>query len=553
MLLAGCWSAILWAALPEALAPVPRPRIEALAVDDQGQIDRAHDHLERLLGQSATKADLAEAYGELGALYLLYDLMAAAQPALENARALAPQRFDWHYYLAVLYSREGDLTRATESLVRCTQLRPSDLTTRIRLGRVLLARLMVGEAESEFEMALEIAPDSAAALAGIGQAALEREDAPRAVEHFHSALERQPDATALHHQLGLAYRKLGDHTAAVSHLKQNTYRPVEFPDPLMDRLSSRLQSARAYLKRGNRAAAEGRLDAALSDYRRGVEADPEDALLRYNLALALVRSGASSDALKHLRAAIEIDPDYRDAHFNLGALLSEQGDLAGAVHHLERAHAIDSSDATAHLQLARGLLALGRRAEGIQELRAVVDAATLQPRVAADAAVDLGRALAQEGDLPAAAQEYLRAVDLAPEKAEARFGAAMAMLLAGDDAAALRVLEAGVRELSGEIGLTHALARLLATSTASRVRNGERALLLAQSVFREQPSLDHAETLAMAYAETGDFESAVHWQREVVQRAQASGDADRVAVAQSRLTQYQQDQPVRAPWIGESH
>ena len=56
----------------------------------------------------------------------------------------------------------------------------------------------------------------------------------------------------------------------------------------------------------------------------------------------------------------------------------------------------------------------------------------------------------------------------------------------------------------------HGLVRLHAAAPDARIRDGNRALALARDlVAREQPNADLAEAMAMAMAETGQFEEAV--------------------------------------------
>jgi hypothetical protein len=60
------------------------------------------------------------------------------------------------------------------------------------------------------------------------------------------------------------------------------------------------------------------------------------------------------------------------------------------------------------------------------------------------------------------------------------------------------------------------LARILATSTEASLRNGPRALILSQTLFQKAPSPNVGETLAMALAETGDFEAAKTLQSQTI-------------------------------------
>ena len=121
-------------------------------------------------------------------------------------------------------------------------------------------------------------------------------------------------------------------------------------------------------------------------------------------------------------------------------------------------------------------------------------------------------------------------------------------MLGGSHGEAVRVLEASVELHPDELPLVHLLARVLATAPEAEVRDGERALEIAQRVFATQQSIEHAETIAMALAETGRFADAVAWQRDLVTRARSRLAPGAVAELEARLAQYERGEPVRAPW-----
>ena len=71
-----------------------------------------------------------------------------------------------------------------------------------------------------------------------------------------------------------------------------------------------------------------------------------------------------------------------------------------------------------------------------------------------------------------------------------------------------------------EVSFTHALARLLAASPDPSLRDGARALELAEQAIAE-PTLQRAETLAMSYAAAGRFDEAVQVQRDLIDQAKS--------------------------------
>lgn len=91
------------------------------------------------------------------------------------------------------------------------------------------------------------------------------------------------------------------------------------------------------------------------------------------------------------------------------------------------------------------------------------------------------------------------------------------------------------------------LAWLLATFPDESVRDAEAALEHAKRAcklteWKQSGSLD---TLAAAYAESGDFENAVRWQQEAITQSKNSEGSAHLEKYQSRLALYEAGQPFR--------
>jgi hypothetical protein len=82
------------------------------------------------------------------------------------------------------------------------------------------------------------------------------------------------------------------------------------------------------------------------------------------------------------------------------------------------------------------------------------------------------------------------------------------------------------------------------------VRDGGRAVVLAERVVAVEPTIDRGETLAMALAEAGRWEEAVARQRRVlVEEESKTGSASERR--RRRLALDEQRPPVRAPRRGQ--
>ena len=78
------------------------------------------------------------------------------------------------------------------------------------------------------------------------------------------------------------------------------------------------------------------------------------------------------------------------------------------------------------------------------------------------------------------------------------------------------------------------------------VRDGALAVRLARSVFEVKKIVPTAETLAMAYAEAGDFAKAIETQKQVIEMAKCTGDIAQLEPLRQRLAFYESGKPWRA-------
>jgi hypothetical protein len=83
------------------------------------------------------------------------------------------------------------------------------------------------------------------------------------------------------------------------------------------------------------------------------------------------------------------------------------------------------------------------------------------------------------------------------------------------------------------------LARLLAVTPDAALRNGQRALDLAMTVYERAAEPAHAETVAMALAELGRCAEALTWLRRGMADAERVGDGNEVRRLTGELPRYE--------------
>jgi len=156
--------------------------------------------------------------------------------------------------------------------------------------------------------------------------------------------------------------------------------------------------------------------------------------------------------------------------------------------------------------------------------------------------------LAFLGRFDEAEPEFAAVVAADPQNSAARRGEVTALILQERYGEARRKLEEGLSALPRDGQLAHTLARLVASAPDEAVRDGQLAVGLARKVFDIKRIVSTAETLAMAYAEAGNFERAAEVQKEAIEMAKTAADAAQLEPLRKRLAGYERGEA----WVAES-
>jgi tetratricopeptide (TPR) repeat protein len=510
------------------LLPIALPDLSGVHASVQEQLREAYRFLEIApqtgpsAGPSAkprqaepTRAERSEAYGTLGKLLMAAKYPDAAERCLRNAQSLAPDDFRWPYYLGQLFIGQGALAKAANPFEQVLSLRPNDVPTLVWLGYVHIELGHPEAAEPVLIRARTAAPDSAAVWYQLGRASLAKQEYGDAVRFLDEALRLNPEAAVIHYPLAMAYRGLGDLEKAQSNLDRTVGRggtaaTVTMADPLMADLNTILHSPEVFVDLAQQASARGDWAEAVAQLRKAIELAPDNALMRLYFAQALSRTGRPRDALAEIDKAIGLDPGLAPAHFMKAALLERSGREDQAIVEYTAAITVDPTFRESHFRLANALRRVGR--------------------------------------LDAALSSYRRVLELAPDSVDARFGEAMALVQLSRHAEARERFSDAMTRHPDEPAFSQALARLLAASPDPQVRDGQRAVELAQALTKQHQTTSVAETMAMALAAIGRFDAAVEWQRLAMSVAADAGHPEVAQRMAANLAHYQRHEPCRAPW-----
>jgi tetratricopeptide (TPR) repeat protein len=178
----------------------------------------------------------------------------------------------------------------------------------------------------------------------------------------------------------------------------------------------------------------------------------------------------------------------------------------------------------------------------IQTLQRAVE---LNPKSIA-ARVNLASALSAHGDFAAAVPHYEAILAAEPNSARAHAQLGRALVELGRIEPAAEHLDAAVRLNPNDFAATLTLAWLQATSPIDAARDGTNALALAQRLTSASGGKNAMvlDVLAAAFAEHGDFDSALATMRDAVSRIGDRNPSVR-QIFLARIKLYESRQPLR--------
>jgi spermidine synthase len=287
----------------------------------------------------------------------------------------------------------------------------------------------------------------------------------------------------------------------------------------------------------------GESDRAAECYAEALSLNPDDAETRTSLGVVLTSQGKFSEAVEQHRQAIRIAPDSPHAYNNLGGTFARQGKLAEALTCFSEALKRDPDFADAHFNMGNALAAQGYLDQAAEHFAAAI---RLKPDFA-EAYNNLGNAFLSRGRFDDAIAQYSAALRIQPDYALAQYGLGSALASQGRTREAIEHLARAVELSPDYTEALSGLAWMLATDGDARLRDGVRAVRLAERA-REAAGGDNPlilDTLAAAYAETGEYERAAETARRAAELARSAGGSEWAQEIEKRAELYARGLPFR--------
>ena len=463
---------------------------------------------------------------------------------LKQVLELQPEANSVHLLLATAYRRVGDRQAAERHLGQHGPMPvifddpwvdglgdlQQGVGVHLERGLRAFADGRPEEALAEYRKALALEPENRNAMRHLALTLATAGRADEALAAYDRMLEVYPDHQLASLERATVLLQRGRVDEAIVGLRQAIRQDPDFEDAHFN-----LATAYSRLDRWQEAA---------DGFRQVLRLDRDNVEAHYSLGVALEELGQIAEAASELRLAIAASPDHLLARQRLGSVLERTGDPAGALEQYQAVIGLEAPDqekALAHYQIGRLLNTLGRDEEAIASFRRAVE---LFPELW-QARFAVANWLDRHNRHAEAADTFARLAAADPGNMLFRQREAQSLMGAGRFAQARRRLEEGLATQPRSFELASVLARLLATAPDAALRDGQRALELAESLYQAQRSIDGAETVAMALAELERYEEAASFQRQILAWAQSEGDAEAVARLRRNLSRYESGLPAR--------
>jgi tetratricopeptide (TPR) repeat protein len=387
---------------------------------------------------------------------------------LDEAVKLSPGNADIVRIRGLLKAEAGKLEEAIPDINKAIELEPKN-TANFQYKSLILSQLKkYDEALAALEQARQIDPKSTVTF-------LEKARIYALQSNAQAALRELDEA-----------RKL-DPTNVSAILLHATI--VDDPDKkeadLDDAARVSPKSMLVWRTRGLYHAEQKKYDAAIADFDKAIQLDPKDASIHAAKAAVHVEMKKFDEALADLEKATAIEPDSADLMRLRAEVLTDAQKYDEALAILEKLREKDPQDKTLDLQIAM----IYNNQHKNDKAKQIYDSILEKDP-------DLWQALRGRGDV---------------------------LLNAGKHAEAIADYDKALKLHPEDSGIENNLAWVLATSPDEKVRDGKRAVVLATHACEatQYKAAYILSTLAAAYAETGDMQTALKWSTKALELCEA--------------------------------
>jgi len=376
---------------------------------------------------------------------------AAAQ--LEKLLPSVPKSFEVRELLGLVYSAESQDAKATAHLSEAVRLKPDSAAARTNLAANLSRLGKFSLAEEQFKKAAELEPETFDTNHNLGEAYVRSAKIPEAVPFLEKAQRINPFSYDNGYDLSLAYIQTGRLVDARAQLHDllkrketaelhNLLAEVEekdgrFVDAANEfELAAHMEPSESNLfDWGSELLIHRTLQPAIDIFQQATARYPNSSRLAIGLGMALYSLGKYDDAVKSLLKAADLNPaDPRCYPFLARAYDSSPSQADEVIERFRRFSELQPRNAQALYYYAMSLWK-GKRAQDpgmdLHQIETLLKKSIdLEPKLA-DAHLQLGNLHSDQNKYAEAIPEYLRAIKLNSDLADAHYRLAQAYVRTG--------------------------------------------------------------------------------------------------------------------------
>jgi len=379
---------------------------------------------------------------------------AEAATQLEWLVRQAPESFEVHELLGLVYSAQSQDDKGNPHLQKAVRLKPTDAAARTNLAASFMRIGKPDLALPQFQKAAELAPDSFDANHNLGEAYVRIGKIPEAIPFLQRAQKMEPSSYDNGYDLALAYivtNRLPDARQLIRDLLNqknsaelhNLLGQVEEKDGQFIAAANEYEAA-AHMDPsepnlfdwGSELLVHRTLEPAIQIFQQAVERYPNSARLRIALGMSLYSRGNYDEAVKSLLKAADLAPDDPRCYFFLSRAYDSSPTQADEViERFRRFAELQPRDAHAQYYLAMSLWK-GKRAQDptvdLSQVEALLKKSITLDAKIPEAHLQLGNLNSDRGNFPASIPEYQRALQLDNDLADAHYRLGQAYIRTGE-------------------------------------------------------------------------------------------------------------------------
>jgi tetratricopeptide (TPR) repeat protein len=406
--------------------------------------------------QSAAAQQKRDLDREFQAAVSEYDSGKFAEAAmkLESLVGAAPESFEIHELLGLVYSAESQDAKANEHLMKAVRLNPKSAPARTNLAANFSHLGKLDQAEEQFKKAVELDPQSFDTNHNLGESYVRAGKIAEAATYLEKAQQLDPASYDNGYDLSLAYiqiERLADARLLIQSLlkQKNTAELHNLLGEVEEKDGKFVPAANEYEAAAHMDPSESNLfdwgselllhrtlEPAVEVFQQAAERYPASPRLMVGLGMALYGLGKYDDAVKSLLKATDLKPSDADAYFFLSkAYDSSPSQADEVIARFRRFSELQPRNAKAFYYYAMSLWK-GKRAQDptldLHQIESLLNKSlALDPKLA-EAHLQLGNLYSDQGKHSQAIPQYLRALELNSELADAHYRLGQAYVRTGE-------------------------------------------------------------------------------------------------------------------------